>query len=821
MKKNLNNKKLILQLVVFGLLIANLENSLFAAETVSSQLSLGERRQTALQAARDGKFDVSLPVFDEMVRGAPNDIGIKADYIVALTWAKKNKEALAVATTLDIKSLPTYALKAVARAARDVGQYTQALSYYDELKSRDAGNLDPVFGKTLTQIDAGEFAKADSDLTKLRQQYPSNPDVYRALSYLGQQSKQPVIVVDANTRLLELNNQDLDAARTLIVAAREVGATSQALALAEQYPTAVDKNEVAKINNDAAAQHIAWGHYSVKVPAERFADTDKALARLDEACQCDWNGLDLSLDKNKTLLFDRMVALRDRYRMQEVITHYQQLINAKIDPPAYALNAAGDAYLYKRMPEDALKVYDASLAKEPNNVNTKFSKFHTLIELEQFDAATKLIDGVSHELASYRNRPKNPTIRPDEDKLEADSKAYYARAYGDDLERAEQQFQQLNNIGPMNNDVRVALAEIWRWRGWPERAEQRLTEIKSDYPDEVLPKTILANAHLDLRDWRLAESEIKPLETEYPEVSTVQELNRRWQLHNDRQLTIDGFSSKSSGSTFGSRTQGLNGVLYSSPINYNYRAFVSTQYERATFPEGNGNALFPGVGLEYTNRDWRLTGALSKANVTGNGITSTFTADYRLDDYWSFSSLLDLNSSQMPLRGLRTGTSGSLFHANGVYRWSDLTQASAGVGYMKMDDGNQRQSMDLTLDRRLITKPHYKLTTHLRADASHNTEQNVVYFNPERDLEVSAIFDNEWMLWRRYERSFSHRLQFGAGEYWQKNFGSDVTWMLSYEQQLRLDDRFEVDYGVTRSRHPYDGVNELATQYFVRLNLLF
>jgi biofilm PGA synthesis protein PgaA len=319
----------------------------------------------------------------------------------------------------------------------------------------------------------------------------------------------------------------------------------------------------------------------------------------------------------------------------------------------------------------------------------------------------------------------------------------------------------------------------------------------------------------------LAESEIKPLVSEYPENAAVQALDRRWNLHNKRQLTIDGFGSKSSGSTFGSRSRGLNAALYSSPIDYNFRAFAMTQYDYATFPEGNGNAVFPGVGLEYTNRDWRLTGALSKANISANGVTAAFSADYRLNDYWSFSSALDINSSQMPLRGLRVGNSGDLFSASGVYRWSDLTRASVGIGYMNINDGNNRESVNATLDRRLITKPHYKLTAHLRADASHNAKQNVAYFSPERDFEVGAILDNEWMLWRRYERSFSHRLQVGAGDYWQKNFGSDLTWMASYEQQFRWDDQFEIDYGVTRSRHPYDSVKELATQYFVRLNLLF
>jgi biofilm PGA synthesis protein PgaA len=810
-------KHAIVGLVLFELLASS--KQLMAAEASGS---LAERRKAAMSDARLGNFDGALPALSALTSEVPDDIGIKADYIVVLTWAKKNKEALALAKSINLQTAPSYCLSALARAARDSGQFAQSISLYDQLISREPNNLDPVIGKILTQTDAGQFKEAENAILMLREQFPKNPEVYRALSYLGLVSNQPVLVVDANLRLLELNNQDMDAARTLIKAAREAGATKKALALTEQYPNASDQIEMDKIYNDRAAQHIAWGHYPPTNPAERFNDTDQALAQLDMACRCDWNRLDLTSDKNKNLIFDRIVALRDRYRMQEVITHYQQLVNAKIDPPSYVLNAVGDAYLYQRNPEKALVVYDASLVKTPANaVEVKMSKFNTLIELERFDEATKLIDSVSADLVPYRNRPNNSVVRTDDFKLEADSKALYARVYGEDFAMADKNFQLLNNVGPMNNDVRLALAEIWRFRGWPERAEKLFYEISNDYPDQVSPKVNLANSHLDLRDWRLAESEIKPLVNEYPENVSVQDLNRRWKLHNMRQLTVDGFTSNSSGSTFGSSDHGLNAVLYSNPINYNYRAFVSTQYEHATFPEGSGNVVFPGVGLEYTNRDWRVTGAVSKASISENGVTGTFTADYRLDDYWEFSSLLDINSSQMPLRGLRTGTSGSLIHANGVYRWSDLMQASAGVGYMKMNDGNHRESMDATLDRRLITKPHYKLTAHLRAEASHNTEQNVVYFNPARDLELGAVLDNEWMLWRRYERSFGHRLQVGAGDYWQKNFGSDMTWMVSYEQQLRLDDRFEVDYGVTRSRHPYDGINELATQYFIKLNLLF
>ena len=818
-------KKKIVQIVLLALLSEGVVMPLLAVED-AAKLSLGQRRQTALQAAREGRFEISLPAFAEFVNEAPADIGIKADYIVVLTWAKKYEEALTVAVNTNIESMPSYGVNALARAARNTAKFPQALDYYQELINRDANALDPVLGKTLTLTDARKFDEAQIQLSKLRQQYPNNADVYRAMSYLGQQSKQPVMVIDANTRLLEINNQDIDAARALIIAAREAGATKQALALAVKYPKAADQTEIIKINNDSAAQHIAWGQINTKISAQRFADTDKALLKLDEACRCDWNGLDLSSGKpntgiNRNLLFDRILALRDRYRMQDVITHYQQLNNAKIDPPAYVLNAAGDAYLYQRMPEEALKAYESSLIKDPTNIQTKFSKFYALIELERHEQATKLIDELSQSIAAYRNRPKNPVIRAEDNKLDADSKAYYVRAYGDDLETAELNFQALNNVGPMNSSVQLALGEIWRGRGWLERAEQRFYDVNNDYPDQVSPRVNLANTHLDIRDWQLAETEILPLVAEYPENLTVQALNQRWNLHNKNQLFIDGFSTESAGSVFGNRTQGLNAILYSKPIDYNYRAFVSTQYDHSTFPEGNGRVLYPGVGLEYTNRDWRFSGQISQASLSKIGISTTLTADYRMNDHWNFASSLDINSSQMPLRGLRVGTSGDLISASSTYRWSDLTRAAAGVNYMKMDDGNERQSLSLTLDRRLITKPHYKLTTHLRMDTSRNSESNVIYFNPSRDMEVSAILDNVWLLWRRYDRSFGHRLQVGVGEYWQQSFGSNTSWLISYEQQFKWDNRFEIEYGVTRTQHAYDGTNEFFTQLFARLNLLF
>ena len=121
------------------------------AEELSS--SLGARRQAAVAQARAGNFEQSLPELQNLVKEAPKDIGIIADYIVALIWANKPQEALALANTIQLQSAPIYCVNALAKAARDIGDFTQALSLYEQLISRQADQLDPVFGKTLTLID--------------------------------------------------------------------------------------------------------------------------------------------------------------------------------------------------------------------------------------------------------------------------------------------------------------------------------------------------------------------------------------------------------------------------------------------------------------------------------------------------------------------------------------------------------------------------------------------------------------------------------------------------------------------------------------------
>ena len=106
-------------------LYASAFSCLYAQSALAADLSasIGERRLAAVAQARAGNFEQSLPELKNLVKEAPKDIGIIADYIVALTWANKPQEALALANTIQLQTAPIYCVNALAKAARECWRF--------------------------------------------------------------------------------------------------------------------------------------------------------------------------------------------------------------------------------------------------------------------------------------------------------------------------------------------------------------------------------------------------------------------------------------------------------------------------------------------------------------------------------------------------------------------------------------------------------------------------------------------------------------------------------------------------------------------------
>lgn len=744
----------------------------------------------------------------------------KIGMAIILTMGMQSHPGFAGNQTNTNDEISEQALAVLAKTARQSGDFAQALQHYEALIARNPQLVDYKIAHALVQIDRQAYVVADTEIAALKEHHANNIELLNAQLYLGQQTRSPIKILDASQRLLALHPKDSAMAGTLASAAGDLGASTKAETLRQRY--SLDAEKARSLQASHAAAYVRWGGFDPIDPRHPYADTDEALIALDRACQCDWATVDVNDIAKRKLVFDRMLALRDRHRAAEVVAHYKQLQAHNIEVPVYALRAAADAYLELREPEQALAVLDAILLKDPSEYDAQLDKFYALIELERFDEATRHIQTIIAQQPSYLNRSDNPTVRQNDKKLQADTVAAMGMAYGDNLAGSEKALTALQNIGPSNQQLSNHLANIWRWRGWLDLAGNTYQSNLVKEPNDTQAKYGLAHTYLDGRDWALADKEIKALNGYItPDDPALKDLNQRWALHQKRQFITDFNTGKSSGAAIGSRTSGINTWLYSAPFNDNYRVYANADYHHATFPEGDGNVLAPAVGLEYRSHDWLVASQLGLATQDGHGATGGVRASYRANDYWSFDSEAAFNSQQMPVRGQRVGTQGDLINAGVTYRWSELTQASAAVGYMNMSDGNNRQSLQLAWDNRLYTAPHYKAYLRAEASASRNSINNASYFNPKSDTALGATIRQDWLTWRRYDSSFTQRLILGMGTYQQQNFGSDGTWSVSYSHDWDINRWLNVEYGIARRGQPYDGIKEYRSSLFGHINLLF
>jgi len=71
-----------------------------------------------------------------------------------------------------------------------------------------------------------------------------------------------------------------------------------------------------------------------------------------------------------------------------------------------------------------------------------------------------------------------------------------------------------------------------------------------------------------------------------------------------------------------------------------------------------------------------------------------------------------------------------------------------------------------------------------------------------------AALGAEWLTWRRYQRSFSQRVTYTFGRYWQDGFAPGALGDIRYEHTWRDDSHVSLKYGVGFGFHPYDGNRE-------------
>jgi biofilm PGA synthesis protein PgaA len=810
-----------------------------------------QRYQDALAAARSGNTQWALGQLNQLKTQHPETLRYLYDYIQILSWTDQSEAVIQQSRQLDLKQAPVYVLEAVAKAARNTGDFIQSERLYRLALEKSPARFEPKLGIGLVILDSGDYERAITYFAELATAYPQNIEPLLALAYAYEYQRDFANAIKQYQKVLAQQADHSGAWIGLVFALRSSGEYETALSIAKQHRSVFSDEEWAEINWDYAAYLIRKSERIATGDPNRYPEMDKAI----DAVYSNLHSVDnLSLSDPQSwrnrASFDLMLALRNRKKMESVIDLYEELHSKGTEIPSYSRIAAADAYLYLQQPEIARDLYLSVIAESPQDFNARSSLVYAYLESEQINKAIHLADQLDAEQpdtiqSKDAQGQLQSTLNPV--KTATELTAAIMRAYADRLEEGQTRMESLRQKSPYNPDIESKLAEIYYYRGWPRKARQQIENALIESPDHLGLKIGQTKVNHELRAYQTEERQTHKLYKDFSDDTGVQRQMRLWRIHNDRELKVftgGGLSNNElagiGNPNVGTEDVSVDSYLYSSPINYNYRAFIHQGWKMGLFPEPEGRGYLQtyGLGMEYAASNVLASAEVHYDNFAREAIGVGLGLAYDIDDHWRVSTYLDSNNNQISLRALTaladekrvTRAKSAQFRL--THRVHESRQFDFTFNYLNFSDNNNRYGIDGTYYERWISGPVYKMATYLNAGYSTNTRNsgspdnpnpnfNGYYFNPAQDASVSLTLDNDILTYRHYDTAFNQRFAVSIGNYWQEHFGSNPIGNIQYEHRWKTANRFEVSYGGIRGYHYYDGNLTDSWYMYMNLNLRF
>src|SRR4249919_227918 len=337
---------------------------------------------------------------------------------------------------------------------------------------------------------------------------------------------------------------------------------------------------------DQAAALVRWsGTLLPTDEASRFAETDKALAKLDELIAAARASQPVDEAMVRRLRSDRLLALRDRFRMSEVIAEAESITASGPPLPAYATHALADALLYRRLPDEALVAYETVLKADHTNLRAQYGRIFALVEAERLSDAIKAVDTIAASQPAYQGGNPNPEY------IYAATLAAEVRLWANSVSDGYARLTALSEAAPANPAIRRSLVSAMNIRGWRRAADQEAWIAASLQPSGLETRLMLADATLARHQLEEAKTQVDALATLVPENLRVGRLSREvaatrgWAL--DAEL---GHKWNKGGGTNASGAEWNSSVQLSTPsLGHGLRLFVLTDTGIAHPTEGRVN----------------------------------------------------------------------------------------------------------------------------------------------------------------------------------------------------------------------------------------
>lgn len=766
----------------------------------------------AVRQARNGNTADALVTLRRLYQQHGDDKSVVRDYLAVLSWDGGHDQEVVRLYKQIPDDTHDYVLQAAGKSYRNLNKPDEAREVY--VKGLRVNPASDVYAAGLihstTEAGYAEDAMAESDSNLNR--YGPRIEVLLAAGNAADQFDQNEAAIRYYESAVRVAPKNAQAIQGLARAYSRAGKPEMSLKLAEEHPGLMSNDEYRFLQSDVAANMIREG-MNAPTEAERYTVTDRAITMLNSHIE-KWSaeGPEAQKDVIRERL-DRIIALRNRNLMQEVVVQYHKLQDDHITIPPYVLSSVGDAYMYLHEPEKARDIYLEVLKSDPKNYDVRRQLVYAYGECNQYHEAYQTADELAADQPYWVNidGQKNPAINPK--RANAELLAGAVRTYAGEVSDGGMRIIPVTAAAPNMTSTREALGNLYQAKGWNRQAlEQYQTATTMNGGHDIGAEVGEAGSLLQLQHYREAEAKTNDLVKRMPESLAVQRAQRDEEIHNMAEIQVRAgyaFRPMTTQNVTGGEAYGIDTLLYSPPIGYNWRIFGGEFYTHQNEPNHEGSIGFSRstIGAEYRNGPW--TASLAPTYNHYND-TQRFggagDVTYSIDDQWTVAGAGELFSRDTPLRAMNAGTTASFVGGHATWRQDEARQVRFGGDIMPFSDGNFRSGVDGDYTQQLYTAPNFKIDGLVSAAESQNTkDNNRPYYNPSRDL-IGLIGPRAThTIYQRYSTLWQHSLTLQPGVYWEEHYGSDAAFRARYEQRLFLSNTFEAGAGVNYSRQSYDG----------------
>lgn len=766
-----------------------------------------ESYDALVRRAQTGDTAPALEYLRQQPMGAASAGRLVADWIDIAGWARLDEEVVEVFRRHGARhALPVRTLASVARAHRNLRQWDESLALYVRARALVPADADLWIGEIHVLADAGRDAQALESALALVADMPMVARRRLALAYVHTAARRFQAALAEASRARSLAPGDADVMAAYVDALQSAGLPAQALQLVQAQPRLMGAAPLRRLHGDVGAELVRLSFAPTRSETERFVVADRALAFYADALNR-WKADPDAVRDLQRMRIDRMGALTVRVYMDQAVAEYEALRREGVAIPDYALRWVAGAYLYLRQAHTARALYAELLERSRKDLADSATDvsglFYSLVESGDMDAAVALADDTA---SAFARAPQARGVWAG-----AAMQAAQAHSFADDLPEAQLRFERMVHQAPGNLGARIALAGIYQSRAWPRQAELELKRVESLEPRALSLELQQGFNALDLQEWKQADALADDVVARYPENRQVQRLDRARTVFRMPELRVSGYRGLSSSPNpfNGNGDYGTDTVVYSAPLQDDWRLFAGWGFGSGDFREGRGLHRTFRTGGELRVRDNTLEGELSTHDFGyGQRLGLRMEARHDFSDHWQVSGVAERLSRDTPLRALRSNITADSLTAGLRWRGSERSDWSLTLGALDYSDGNRRLALGVAGRERVFTRHGLYADLVLEVSHSRNSRPGGPYFAPDADLFVLPTLDIQHVLYSRYQLQWRQRLQWGVGLYAQRGQSAGRVATIGYGQRLRLDDTLELGVAFSITRRPYDGVDE-------------